>query len=149
MANAYGMAMKYLPWRVRKKLSIKSFVRQIIHDRLFQKQNTTAHMIPTTNSKTRVSGRSVASSVSSIKLPSFFSIALSINRTTQLPNLATDVVVTLHSIEQVSSPVGGQEQLTLVSSPQQLISSQAIDPYVHTILRHADTLAYEINNKDV
>ena len=38
MANAYGMAMKYYPWRMKKELNIQSFVRQVIIEGLFQQQ---------------------------------------------------------------------------------------------------------------
>ena len=139
MANAYGMAMKYYPWRMKKELNIQSFVRQVIIEGLFQQQTqSSALMIPTTTSKTSVSGRSVASSVSSIHSP-----CLTTSVVTTLPTQTQQQsnITTPHNIEQLQFAVGGKEQSTACTAPRQLIDSQAIDPYVHTMQRHADTLA--------
>ena len=95
-------------------------------------------MLPTTTSKTSISGRSVASSVSFINSPSLTtSIAASVLKPIQQQSNIT----TPQNIEQMPFAVGGDEETVTITAPRQLIDSQVIDPYVHTMQRHADCLA--------
>ena len=99
MANTYGMVMRYLPWRVRKDITIHTFVRSVILEGLFQTTTKNATiMIP---SNAIIGGnRSAASSVTaSIHSPSLVSMVSATKMNKQISNLHTFINNPQHSIE--------------------------------------------------
>ena len=152
MANAYGMAMKYFTFNMKKELTTQTFVRQVILEGLFELTSNSTHpMIPpkhlaTNNTYSRSGGGdagSILSSVSSIRnSPSIASLAST--RSGQRSRLPAHNQSNTTVVQQVAVGVGGVHSRTeavMQQTPRQLIDSQAIDPYVHTMQRLADPIA--------
>ena len=135
MANAYGMAMKYYPYHRKKEITTHSFVRSVILEGLFQiGQQTPSHPFATRASN------NISTDMMSI---STTNSANSNSRTTSITSRASSVgsrrsLLPPVIVQQLPVNVGPASSET---NTQELIDSQAIDPYVHTMQRFSDAVA--------
>ena len=130
MANAYGMAMKFLPLSRKKEITTASFVRAVILEGLF-KDNPPIQSIHNINSNDNDSISTIHGTIA--------------GRNTNLRSTNNSVALSRRTTSPSSLPplpphqneiaVGGGTEIT---PGMQLIDSQSIDPYVHTMQRCSD-----------
>jgi hypothetical protein len=116
MANAYGMAAKWLPQEKREKLTSSSFVKDVILGGLFPNMNHTVHQM---HRFTSPSNNSIG--------------ATTIN--TNNTNNSTEVTIVGVGNANAQMTLPGTIDGVVEGKP---IDSAAIDPYVHTMRTFAE-----------
>ena len=112
MANAYGMAMKYLPNEMKKDMTVASFVKDVTLEGLFQ--------------TTPASTRAPISTIGNNDTESLVS-TMNNSLSPSAPPPRNEVAIGMDN--------------TLSQTYSQLVSNHAIDPYVHTLQRCADEVS--------
>lgn len=135
MANAYGMAMRFLPRHRKSNITTASFVREVILEGFFEQNRLPLQSIRSTNISDNQSLSTINNSITATSNRQQYPSPVSIhNRQSIPPSVNTPTLPPLPPPQNEIAIGGGTE----ARSAAEITTSQSLDPYIHTMQRCSD-----------